>query len=54
MTGKKERTELADQFSMFAGQLAEWAAGESEPVNPWHLDEWLAKYRRHLESNRDE
>lgn len=51
MSNSNALTLLADQLSMFAVQIADAAAGHGEPVNPWHIDDWLASYRRELDKD---
>lgn len=42
---------LADELTMFASQIGESAAGQGSHVNPWHIDDWLVRYRTALEGD---
>ena len=37
--------ELADDLTMLATQIREAGRGEGALPNPWHVDDWLARYR---------
>ena len=41
----EEVIELADDLTMLASQIREAGQGEGALPHPWHIDDWLTRYR---------